>query len=90
MKPVLLLLGDDNKKYSKDPRIIELQEKVEFEMEIVQNADLWELENRIKTKAVSYTHLKQPKQVMKESTQGIMIVLLNCVGKNTLNWKRKL
>jgi len=45
------LLGDDNKKYSKDPRIIELQEKVvEFEMEIVQNADLWELENRIKTK----------------------------------------
>ena len=48
MKPVLLLLGDDNKKYSKDPRIIELQEKVEFEMEIVQNADLWELENRIK------------------------------------------
>jgi nitrogenase molybdenum-iron protein beta chain len=48
MKPVLLLLGDDNKKYSKDPRIIELQEKVEFDMEIVQNADLWELENRIK------------------------------------------
>ena len=50
MKPVLLLLGDDNKKYSKDPRIIELQEKVEFDMEIVQNADLWELENRIKNK----------------------------------------
>ena len=50
MKPVLLLLGDDNKKYSKDPRITELQEKVEFDMEIVQNADLWELENRIKNK----------------------------------------
>jgi len=52
MKPVLLLLGDDNKKYSKDPRIIELQEKVEYDMEIVQNADLWDLESRIKNKEI--------------------------------------
>ena len=52
MKPVLLLLGDDNTKYSKDPRIIELQEKVGFDMEIVQNADLWDLESRIKNKDI--------------------------------------
>ncbi len=52
MKPVLLLLGDDNTKYSKDPRIVELQEKVEYDMEIIQNADLWELENRIKNKEI--------------------------------------
>jgi nitrogenase molybdenum-iron protein beta chain len=52
MKPVLLLLGDDNTKYSKDPRIKELQEKVEFDMEIVQNADLWDLESRIKNKDI--------------------------------------
>ncbi len=52
MKPVLLLLGDDNTKYSKDPRIKELQEKVKFDMEIVQNADLWDLESRIKNKDI--------------------------------------
>lgn len=48
MKPVLLLLGDDNVNYSRDPRIKEFEEKVEFEMEIVENADLWNLEERIK------------------------------------------
>lgn len=47
MKPVLLLLGDDNAFYDKDPRIIALQEQVEGEMEIITNADLWELEDRI-------------------------------------------
>jgi nitrogenase molybdenum-iron protein beta chain len=52
MKPVLLLLGDDNKNYSKDPRIKELQEKVEYNMEIIQNADLWDLESRIKNKEI--------------------------------------
>ena len=52
MKPVLLLLGDDNPNYQKDPRIIELQEKVEFDMEIVTNADIFELESRIKNKEV--------------------------------------
>ncbi|MCH3962803.1 MAG: Fe-only nitrogenase subunit beta [Clostridium sp.] len=48
MKPVLLLLGDDNQGYVKDPRIKELQEKVSFDMEVVLNADLFELEDRIK------------------------------------------
>jgi nitrogenase molybdenum-iron protein beta chain len=52
MKPVLLLLGDDNKSYSKDPRIKELQENVDFDMEIIMNADLWELENRIKNEGL--------------------------------------
>lgn len=47
MKPVLLLLGDDNASYGSDPRVTALQEKVSFGMEIVTNADLWELENRI-------------------------------------------
>lgn len=49
MKPVLLLFGDDNKKYQRDPRILELKEKaVDFEMEIILDADLWELETRAK------------------------------------------
>ena len=52
MKPVLLLLGDDNRTYSKDPRIKELQEKVEYDMEIIQNADLWDLESRIKNNEI--------------------------------------
>lgn len=52
MKPVLLLLGDDNKTYINDPRIKELQEKVDFDMEVVLNADLWELEDRIKNKGL--------------------------------------
>jgi len=52
MKPVLLLLGDDTTTYNKDPRIIELQEKVNFDMEIIVNADLWELENRIKNEGL--------------------------------------
>jgi len=52
MKPVLLLLGDDNPNYQNDPRIKELQEKVEFDMEIVTNADIFELESRIKNKEV--------------------------------------
>ncbi|MBW4082666.1 Fe-only nitrogenase subunit beta [Paenibacillus sp. S150] len=52
MKPVLLLLGDDNTTYKNDPRIKALQQNVEFGMEIVLNADLMELENRIKNKDV--------------------------------------
>ncbi|MEC5344421.1 Fe-only nitrogenase subunit beta [Brenneria populi] len=47
MKPVLLLLGDDNAGYESDPRVLALQENVDYGMEIVTNADLWELENRI-------------------------------------------
>jgi nitrogenase molybdenum-iron protein beta chain len=52
MQPVLLLLGDDNKAYPDDPRIKALQEKVDFPMEIIMNADLWELENRIKNQGL--------------------------------------
>lgn len=48
MKPVLLLLGDDNSGYVNDPRIKALQENVDFPMEVVTNADFWELEDRIK------------------------------------------
>lgn len=52
MKPVLLLLGDDNKSYANDPRIKALQENVDYDMEIIMNADLWELENRIKNEGL--------------------------------------
>ncbi len=52
IKPVLLLLGDDNSFYAKDTRIKALQEKVDFKMEIITNADLWELENRIKNEGL--------------------------------------
>lgn len=52
LEPVLLLLGDDNSKYKKDPRILELQKTVQHPMEIVCNADLWELERRIEKKEV--------------------------------------
>ena len=48
MKPTLLLLGDDNPFYKDDPRIKELQENVDWEMDIITNADLWEMEDRIK------------------------------------------
>ena len=47
MKPVLLLLGDDNAGYADDPRIQALQQQVDYKMEIVTNADLWEMEKRI-------------------------------------------
>jgi nitrogenase molybdenum-iron protein beta chain len=52
MKPVILLLGDDSQAYQKDPRIKAFQEKVDFEMQVIMNADLWELESRIKNKEV--------------------------------------
>ncbi|MFT3740309.1 MAG: Fe-only nitrogenase subunit beta [Breznakibacter sp.] len=52
MEPVLLLLGDDNGTYGADPRIKALKEVVKFDMEIVTNADFWELENRIKNKGM--------------------------------------
>ncbi|MDR3154992.1 MAG: Fe-only nitrogenase subunit beta [Deltaproteobacteria bacterium] len=48
MKPVLVLLGDDNPRYGEDPRILEMTAGVDFEMKIVANADLWELESRLK------------------------------------------
>jgi nitrogenase molybdenum-iron protein beta chain len=48
MKPVLLLLGDDNSTYVDDPRIKAFQEHVSHPMEIVTNADLWDLDGRLK------------------------------------------
>jgi len=52
MKPMLLLLGDDNSSYATDPRILELQANVDWDMEIVTNADFWEMEDRIKNKGL--------------------------------------
>jgi len=52
MKPKLLLLGDDNPGYVNDPRIKALQENVDYPMEIVTNADFWDLEDRIKNKGL--------------------------------------
>ena len=52
MKPVLLLLGDDNPAYKQDPRLLALQQQVDFDMEVIINADLWELENRIKNEGL--------------------------------------
>ncbi|TKD25210.1 Fe-only nitrogenase subunit beta [Rhodobacter capsulatus] len=46
MKPKLLLLGDDNSAYVKDPRVLALQENAP-DLEIVTNADFWDLESRI-------------------------------------------
>lgn len=48
LKPVLLLLGDDNSKYKKDPRLAALKERVDWDMEVVCNSDLWDLESRIR------------------------------------------
>ncbi|WP_043751852.1 nitrogenase component 1 [Imhoffiella purpurea] len=49
LEPALLLLGDDKGgRYKKDPRIAELKKHVHWDMEIIHNADLWELEKRVK------------------------------------------
>ncbi len=48
MKPVLLLLGDDNPHYAEDPRLKEMTDNVDFDMQIVTNADLWDLDGRLK------------------------------------------
>lgn len=52
MKPVLLLLGDDNVFYKEDPRLLALKENVDWDMEVITNADFWELEDRIKNKGL--------------------------------------
>jgi len=52
LKPVLLLLGDDNNKPKKDPRIRQLKEKANVDIEVLLNADLWELERRIRDRRV--------------------------------------
>ena len=51
LKPTLLLLGDDNTKYKKDPRVLGLKNVANWDMEVVCNADLWELETRCKDEA---------------------------------------
>ena len=48
MKPVLILLGDDNPHYAEDPRLKEMKDNVDFDMQIVTNADLWDLDGRLK------------------------------------------
>lgn len=52
LQPVLLLLGDDNKTYPKDPRFKEIEENSNCEIEVICKADLWELERRIKDKSL--------------------------------------
>jgi len=52
LKPVLLLLGDDNKAYQKDPRLKQLEKNLDFDMQVIWNADLWELEKKIKDKEI--------------------------------------
>lgn len=52
MKPVLLLLGDDNVNYKTDPRLLAMKKNVDWEMEVVTNADFWDLEDRIKNKGL--------------------------------------
>ena len=54
LEPTLLLLGDDNTRYKKDPRILEMKNTVNYDMEVVCNADLWELEKRVKDPAKKF------------------------------------
>lgn len=55
LEPALLLIGDDQgSKYKKDPRIAELKKQAHFDIEIIHNADLWELEKRVKEGPVKY------------------------------------
>lgn len=51
MKPALLMIGDENLEYLKDQRIKDLQEKVD-DIEIIQNADFWVLEEKIKNEEI--------------------------------------
>ncbi|MBW4616055.1 MAG: V-containing nitrogenase subunit beta [Desmonostoc vinosum HA7617-LM4] len=53
LEPVLLLLGDDNKACAKDPRIKALENNSPTDIEVITNADLWELERRIKDKSLN-------------------------------------
>lgn len=52
LEPVLLLLGDDNKKYAKDPRLADLEKRANCDIEVICNSDLWELEKRIKNEGL--------------------------------------
>jgi nitrogenase molybdenum-iron protein beta chain len=49
LQPTLLLIGDDNQKYYDDARIQGLKDKAaNYNIEVIWNADLWELEKRVK------------------------------------------
>jgi vanadium-dependent nitrogenase beta chain len=48
LQPVLLLIGDDNKAYAKDPRFKAMEEKSNCEIEVIMNADLFDLERRLR------------------------------------------
>ena len=53
MKPVLLLIGDDCHQYQGDPRYLQLQEAaVDFDMQVITNSDLWELQRMIESGAI--------------------------------------
>jgi nitrogenase molybdenum-iron protein beta chain len=52
LKPVLLLLGDDNSAHKKDPRLLGLKKRVDWDMQVITNADLWELEKKITSKEI--------------------------------------
>ena len=52
LEPVLLLLGDDNKACAKDQRILDLENHTDSQIEVIWNADLWELERRVKDKSL--------------------------------------
>lgn len=52
LEPVFLLLGDDNKKYAKDPRLELLRKKADYDIDVVWDSDLYELEERIKSGAL--------------------------------------
>ena len=54
MKPSLLLFGDDTPAYAKDPRVLELKATADWDMEIILNSDLWELEKRVKANPEAY------------------------------------
>ena len=47
MNRCCLLLGDDNSKYKRDPRILELKKSVPFDMEVICNADLSDVKRKI-------------------------------------------
>ena len=46
LEPVLLLLGDDNSALQARPAHPRTQEERPFDMEVICNADLWDLEAR--------------------------------------------
>jgi len=54
MKPALLLLGDDNKQYHTDPRVLQLKAEADWDLEIICDSDLWELETRVKADPTAY------------------------------------